>query len=94
MACAVDMCFNYGQIMKFARTLWHKWLLVARPIGNFQGQVILSFFYLVILAPLALFLKAFADPLRLRSGQALRRRSSFEKWEHAKQDLESARRQY
>ncbi|OGD85438.1 hypothetical protein A3B51_02065 [Candidatus Curtissbacteria bacterium RIFCSPLOWO2_01_FULL_41_18] len=88
--------------MKILKFLWEKWLAVARPVGNFQGQVILSFFYLVLLAPLALFLKIFADPLRLRSlrqnsgqaGQAAIRRTNFDKWEHPKQSLEGARKQY
>jgi len=77
--------------MRFLKFLWQKWLIVARPIGNFQAQLILSLFYFIILAPVAIFLKFFADPLNLKPKQ---RSSNFEKWEHPKEDLEQARKQY
>lgn len=84
--------------MNFLKAIWAKWLPIARVIGNFQAQVILTLFYLVVLFPVGVVYRLFADPLRLRSGQALRLRtrvrSNFQKWEHEKQSLEEARKQY
>ena len=77
--------------MNFAKFLWKKWLIVAQAIGNFQAQLILSLFYFIILAPVAILFKLFADPLNLKAKQ---RSNNFEKWEHPKEDLEQARKQY
>lgn len=80
--------------MRFIKLLWRKWLPIAQIIGNFNAQVILTIFYLIIIFPLGVFYRFIADPLRLRLRQAFRRRTSFEKWEHSKDSLEEARRQY
>jgi len=77
--------------MRPLKFLWQKWLFVARPIGNFQAQLILSLFYLLIFWPVAILMKIFADPLNLRIG---RRKSNFSKWEHPKEDLKQAQKQY
>ena len=79
--------------MKLVKVLWKRWLVIARIIGNFQGQVILTLFYFFLIWPLGIVFSLFADPFRLRSGQALRK-TNFEKWEHPKESLEEARRQY
>ena len=70
--------------------LWKKWLPIAQAIGNFQAQVILTIFYFVIVAPLGVGLRLFADPLRVRK----KAKSNFQRWEHPKETLETARRQY
>ena len=70
--------------------LWKKWLVIARVIGNFQAQVILSLFYLVLFLPLGVVFRFFADPLRMRKVSG----SNFQKWEHSKESLEQARKQY
>lgn len=71
--------------------LWRKWLPVAQSIGNFQAQVILSIFYIVLIAPLGILYRLFADPLNLKIKN---KRSNFEKWEHPKGTLDTARKQY
>jgi hypothetical protein len=48
------------------RYLWSRWKAVAHVIGDFQARLILTVFYAAILAPFALGLKAFADPLQVR----------------------------
>lgn len=48
------------------KALWRGWLIVARKIGHFQVQVILMLFYFVIMAPFALVMRIFTDPLDLR----------------------------
>ncbi len=77
--------------MKAIKLVWKKWLKVAQAIGNFQAQVILSLFYLLIMAPVAVLFRLFADPLRLRRRGA---RTNFVDWEHPKEDLEQARKPY
>jgi len=76
--------------MDFLKKLWRGWLKVAKPIGNFQSQVVLSIFYIVILSPLAIFFKI-SDPLRIKSRS---KRSNFSPWNHPKESLKEARRQY
>jgi len=50
--------------------LWHSWTVFARRMGNFQGRVLLAFFYFVLVAPFALLLRLFGDPLHLKARQA------------------------
>ena len=80
--------------MKYIKIVWRKWLPIAQIIGNFNAQVILTIFYLIIILPLGLAYRLFADPLRMRRGQILKRKTNFEKWEHPKESLEEAHRQY
>ena len=80
--------------MSFLKFLWRKWLVVAHAIGNFQAQVLLSFFYIIFILPLGLVFRFFSDPLRLKLAKDSTRATSFEKWEHPKESLEEARKQY
>ena len=50
------------------RRLWEGWKRVGRKIGDFQARVLLTFFYFVVLAPFAIGMRLFADPLRLKHG--------------------------
>lgn len=68
------------------KKLWRKWLPIAQAIGNFQAQVILTVFYLVIMSPLGI---GFRVLKRKRIAT-----SNFQKWEHPKESLEEARKQY
>ena len=52
--------------------------------------MILSLFYLVLFLPLGVVFRFFADPLRMRKVSG----SNFQKWEHSKESLEQARKQY
>lgn len=77
-------------IILLLKKIWRRWLPIAKAIGNFQSQLILSLFYLVIFMPLGIFFRIFADPYAAKK----RSRSNFIKWEHPKENLEEARRQY
>ncbi len=72
------------------RRLWEGWKRVAEAIGNFNARLLLTLFYLVFVAPLAIGLRLFADPLRLK-------RTSKSYWsplpEHT-HDMEEAKRQF
>jgi hypothetical protein len=48
------------------RTLWERWKVIARKIGDVQSRVMLVIFYFVILAPFGLAVRILSDPLRLR----------------------------
>ena len=50
------------------KTFWKGILALAKLIGHVQTWLILTVFYFVILAPVALIFKCIADPLRLRGG--------------------------
>ena len=50
------------------RALWQGWLIIARKIGYFQSQLILALVYFVVVAPFALAVRMFKDPLNLRRG--------------------------
>jgi hypothetical protein len=52
------------------KDLWRGWLAVARKIGRFQSQVVLTLFYFVVVAPFALAVRLFADPLSPRGAAA------------------------
>ena len=86
------MCFNYPMI--YLKWLWSKWLPIAQAVGNFNAQVILTIFYLIIISPLGLIYRLFADPLAVKLSRITRQTTNFKRWDHLKQDLEEARKQY
>ena len=50
----------------FFRKIWDGWKKIARKIGDFNARVILTIFYLILLMPFALLVKAFTDPLEIK----------------------------
>ena len=48
------------------RRLWQGWKRFGRKIGDVQARVLLTIFYFVIVAPFALAVRVFADPLGLK----------------------------
>jgi hypothetical protein len=52
--------------MILLKTIWAAWKIIARKIGDFQGRLLLSVLYFVLLGPFAFVVKTFCDPLRLR----------------------------
>lgn len=53
------------------QTIEKRVIAVATWIGRVQSCVILTVFYVVVVAPVALILKACTDPLRLRPARSL-----------------------
>jgi len=45
---------------------WQRWKQIARTIGNFQARLFLTLFYGVIVLPVGLPIRLFADPLRIK----------------------------
>jgi hypothetical protein len=51
-----------------ARRLWEGWKRIARKIGDFQARALMTLFYFVILAPVAMILRWRTDPLAIKAG--------------------------
>jgi hypothetical protein len=47
--------------------IWQAWMSFSHAMGDFQGRVLLIFFYFIIVTPFALIVVLFSDPLRLRN---------------------------
>ena len=52
--------------MTVLRALLKSWKSIAHKIGNFQARLILTVFYFIVVAPFALRVKVFSDPLQLK----------------------------
>lgn len=48
------------------KVLWAGYLRVTHKIGVFNSKVILSIFYWLVIAPYAIFMTPFMDPMRVR----------------------------
>jgi hypothetical protein len=55
--------------------LWQWWKRIARKLGDAQARFILSVFYFLIMAPFALVIRFWSDPLRLKRSYGWIRRS-------------------
>jgi len=70
---------------------WQGWKRIAEKIGHFQARVLWGLLYFVVVAPFAVGVKLFSDPLRIK------KRSSTTWWvENPRQTstLEEAHRQF
>ena len=76
---------------RFLKEAWQTWKRVAEKIGHFQARLLWGFLYFVVVAPFAVGMKLFADPLQIK-----KRRSPSWWLEHPRQTLtlEEARRQF
>ncbi len=72
------------------KQLWLGWKAVARRIGDIQSRLLLTLFYFLAVAPFAIGVKLFADPLNL----AEKDRSNWVSRMVRKKGLEEARRQF
>lgn len=77
--------------MKVLKLAWKRWLKIAKVIGNFQGQVILTLFYFILVWPFGIGIAFLSDPMNMKKPG---RGSNFSKWKHPADNLETARRQF
>lgn len=78
------------KIRSSAKVIWNKWLSFSHKVGNFNARIILSLFYFLFVTPLAIGVKLFSDPLRVK-----KKTSSY--WiekEQKRQGIEEAKRQF
>jgi hypothetical protein len=68
---------------------WNGWKRIARRVADFQGRVLLTVLYLVLVAPVGLVLRLVADPLRGRRPQ----KTNWTPRDAAPITLDEARRQ-
>jgi hypothetical protein len=52
------------------KAIWETWKVFGGKFGDFQARVILTLFYFVILAPFALVVRFWSDPLTMKSGSS------------------------
>jgi hypothetical protein len=75
---------------QFFRSAWQQWKVLAEKIGHFQAKVIFGFLYFVLVAPFALGVKIFSDPLQLRPTD----HPTWRSFARQTSTLEDARRQF
>jgi len=51
---------------QWLRAAWRGWKRIAEKIGHFQARVLWGLMYFVVVAPFAVGLKLFSDPLRIK----------------------------
>jgi hypothetical protein len=77
--------------MSALKTVWRIWKATAFRIGLIQSRILLTVLYWLVVAPFALAVRLFSDPLQIRApGSTTYYRSSGA---HAR-GLDEARRQY
>jgi len=52
------------------RLFWERWKRTAKRLGDIQARLLLTLFYFVLLAPFALALRRWSDPLAIKTGAA------------------------
>ena len=52
------------------RAAWQAWKRIAEKIGHFQAKLLWGILYFLIVAPIALVLKAVSDPLHMKQKSA------------------------
>jgi hypothetical protein len=76
---------------RMLHTLWERWKVIARKIGDVQSRVMLVVFYFLILAPFGLAVRAFSDPLQLKqrsfSGWLPKERKTTAPWDRARRQF-------
>ena len=56
---------SVSEAVRSLSVVWAAWKRAAHVIGTFQARFLLTVFYVLLVAPVALLVRAFADPLRL-----------------------------
>ena len=80
-----------GQIVGHPfRRLWERWKRFAQDMGNYQGRLLMGFFYFIIVTPFGLGARLSSDALHLRPPQS---DSSWQEKEALAHTLEESRRQ-
>ncbi len=72
------------------RHLWERWKLFAQDMGNYQGRLLMGFFYFIIVTPFGLGARLISDALHLRPPQT---NSAWQEKEAMAHTLEESRQQ-
>ncbi|HUD19068.1 MAG TPA: hypothetical protein VMR81_01315 [Patescibacteria group bacterium] len=71
--------------------IWHQWKKIARSIGNAEARVLFGLLYVLFVWIVALGVKVFSDPLRLKRSK---KQTNFVPWDHPCADLNNLHQQY
>ena len=72
------------------RAAWLRWMAIAESISHVQAKILISALYVVVVAPFAIGLRLFADPLEMRRNDG----SRWRPLSRQTKTLEAARRQF
>lgn len=72
------------------RAFWNRWTQMARALGVVQTRFLLVGFFVVIVLPTGIFVRATGDRLRLKPPKG----SNWVPLDEKKQDLDAARKQF
>ena len=53
------------------KRLWHRWTGFSKRMSSFQSRVMLSFFFFVLISPVALIIRVVGDPLQIKQKKAM-----------------------
>jgi hypothetical protein len=70
--------------------LWEQWKKFAAKMGDFQGRLMLMWFYFLIITPFGILVRLFSDPLSRKQPKS----SGWLDRPIAKSDIEKSRRQF
>jgi hypothetical protein len=73
------------------RSLWERWKAFGHKMGDFQGRLLLFWFYFIIVTPFGLIMRLFSDPLDLHLGKEI---SHWRPRPSADAKLEDVKRQF
>jgi hypothetical protein len=73
---------------------WNAWKESSSIMGSFQSRILLSFFFFVFVTPIALAVRAFSDPLRIKPQSAGPSSSHWLPKKEINIDQEQYRRQF
>jgi hypothetical protein len=57
-------------MLRHLRAAWQAWKRIAEKIGHFQARLLWGLLYFIVVAPVAIVLKAVSDPLHVKPTQA------------------------
>lgn len=77
--------------MNYLKTAWKVWKKFGRILGNFQGLIIFTVFYFLILWIVGITTSLFSDPLRIKKNN---QKSGFSAWDHPEETLLTAQNPY
>jgi hypothetical protein len=70
--------------------LWEQWKTFAAKMGDFQGRLMLMWFYFIIITPIGVLVRLFSDPLSLKQPAS----SGWLDRPIVKANIENSRRQF
>jgi hypothetical protein len=79
---------------RLKKNLWESWKEFSFIMGSFQSRILLSYFFFIFVTPIALAIKAFSDPLRIKSQSSISVNSHWLPKKEMNADQDQYRRQF